>query len=322
MHVRLLPALFSVSLLTATIAAQGQTATPAVAPDPSTAAATASDPDSATAPTIPFFDGFNASLGLTTQHDAAAGYAWLLNPGIAYRFNSIFSMDAGAPIYMFLNVYLPVNNKINAPEGYKAERGIPGDTGINAHLEIHPNVFDYNFTASIGAPTGNSTYGVGAGQVTYSFNNHFEHTFGILSPDIELGFGDSSALTNTAVRKNYLAVGKAAFFQAGSSVVLPFHTSFEADAYESMPLARNTIYTTTGKGKKAKTTSTTTGAAEDNGFTTTLDIPINTHVTLTGFYNRSLRDHDDTAGFTVNVLLRKPHKDEDDDVNKLATLLK
>jgi hypothetical protein len=84
--------------------------------------------------------------------------------------------------------------------------------------------------------------------------------------------------------------------------------SFEADAYEELPLAKNNVYSTTGKGKKKVTTVTNLDPAEDNGFLTSLDIPLSRHVTLSGLYSRSLRDHDDLAGFSFTFLLRPPPK--------------
>jgi hypothetical protein len=156
----------------------------------------------------------------------------------------------------------------------------------------------------MGLPSGNTDYGLGAGQVTYSFNNHFEKGLGIFTPDIELGFGDSNILVNERVLKPYVAVGPQAHFQAGTAVDLFWNMNFEADAYEEMPLTKDLVYSTTGKGKKKVTTSTNEGPAEDNGFTTTLDIPLTRHVTMSGFYNRSLIDHEDTAGFSFTFLLK------------------
>ena len=77
--------------------------------------------------------------------------------------------------------------------------------------------------------------------------------------------------------------------------------SFEAEAYEELPLDNNLVYSTTGKGKKKVTTSTNIDPAEDNGFLTSLDIPLSRRVTMSGFYNRSLRDRDDVGGFLVYV---------------------
>ena len=108
------------------------------------------------------------------------------------------------------------------------------------------------------------------------------------------------------VLKSYVAVGPLAHFQAGTSVDLPFNASFEADAYEELPLAKDLVYSTTGKGKKKVTTATNEDPGEDNGFITSLDIPLSQHVTLSGFYSRSLRDHDDVAGFSLTLLAKAP----------------
>ena len=94
--------------------------------------------------------------------------------------------------------------------------------------------------------------------------------------------------------------------QAGTSVSFSRNINFSADAYEDLPVASQTIFSTTGKGKKKKTTSTTQGAAEDNGFTNSLDIPLSGHLVLSGFYNRSLRNHIDTVGFSFTYLLKAP----------------
>ena len=54
------------------------------------------------------------------------------------------------------------------------------------------------------------------------------------------------------------------------------------------------------------TTTSSKSVGEDNGFLNTLDIPLSGHVTLSGFYNRSLRSHIDTAGFSFTFLLKAP----------------
>jgi hypothetical protein len=158
----------------------------------------------------------------------------------------------------------------------------------------------------MGLPSGNTDYGLGAGQVTFNINNHFEKNLGMFTPDIELGYGDTSSLVDQRVLKSYVAVGPMAHFQAGTSVDLPWNMNFEADAYEELPLAQDLVYSTTGKGKKKVTTATNKGPAEDNGFMTVLDIPLSGHVTMSGFYSRSLRDHDDVGGFSFTFLLKAP----------------
>jgi hypothetical protein len=275
-------------------------------PDIGATSASATTNDEGPAGIVPFVKGPNVSLITTSQHDSDNGWSSLLTPDLAWRFNRRFSADASTPIYDYINVLVTGGTKAKPTYTETTRKVVAGDTAINGHFDAHPSLLDYNFTATLGAPTGDKNDGLGAGQVTYNLNNHFEKDFDIFSPDIEIGFGDSSQLIGSRIQKSYTSVGKLAHFQAGSSVDLPFHTTFDAEAYEELPLSSQILYSTTGKGKKKVTTATNEGVAEDNGFTTSLDIPLNGHVTLSGFYNRSLRNHLDTAGFSFTFLLKGP----------------
>jgi hypothetical protein len=255
---------------------------------------------------IPVQRGFNASLGTSSQHDSSNGWSSVLNPNVAFRFNKYFSMDAGVPWYMYINVDANVGTAAKPLYQYSPKHSVFGDTTVSFHADANPFKIGYDGTVSLGLPSGNTDYGLGAGQPTFTLNNHFEKDLGMFAPDIELGYGDSSTLVNERVLKSYVSVGPLAHFQAGASFNLPFDMNFDVEAYEELPLATDLVYSTTGKGKKKVTTSTNRGPAEDNGFTTALDIPLSPHVTLSGFYNRSLRDHDDVAGFSFTFLLKAP----------------
>jgi hypothetical protein len=260
---------------------------------------------------IPFVKGPNLSLGTTSQHDSSNGWSSTLSPDFAWRFNRRFSADVEVPIYTYINVTVTKGTKLVPVYSLATEHFVFGDTAINGHFAVNPALFAYDATVTLGLPSGNSAYGLGAGQVSYNVNNHFEHELGFFTPDIELGIGDNSSLIGTRVRKSYTSFGTLAHFQAGGAFDLPLNMSLEADAYEELPIAAQTLYSTTGKGKKKVTTATGTSVAEDNGFTTSLDIPLNPHVTLSGFYNRSLRNSIDTAGFSLTFFLRAAHLPKD-----------
>jgi len=264
---------------------------------------------------VPFSRGFNATLITTSQHDSTSGWSNLLTPNVAWRFSRHFSMNAEVPLYTYLNVSIVtgqvlINNVETNTYKTETQNFQLGDTTIAGDFELHPSFLDYNFTATLGTPTGNFPYGLGAGQYTYNINNHFEHNFfGWLDPEIELGIGDSSTLLDSSIRKSFVAVGEQAHFEAGLNIALPwFEAEFSSDAYEDMPLSSQTVTTTTNKGKKGtvKLVKSTTqeSIGEDNGFANTLEIPLTRHVSLSGFYNRSLRNHEDTAGFSIAYLLR------------------
>ncbi len=258
---------------------------------------------------IPVQKGYNLSLNTTSQHDSSNGWSSLLNPNAAYRFNKNFSADVTVPIYDYIVV--EVEGGTTAKPTYTNQRKdfVFGDTALNGHFQVSPSLFSYELTGTLGLPSGNDKYGLGAGEVTYAFLNSFDHSFGIFTPTVELGLSNSSSLDQTRVRKAYTSVGTFAVFQAGTAVDLPLSMNFSAIAYENLPIAASTIYSTTGRGKKKVTTAVGKSQAEDNGFETSLDIPLTTHVTLSGFYNRSLRSHIDTAGFSFLFLLKAHPKD-------------
>jgi hypothetical protein len=223
-----------------------------------------------------------------------------------HGFNAALSVNATVPIYTSVNAEINSGTKAKPIYTSTTKHGIPGDAAISAILDTHPGPFDYTATATVGLPSGNTTYGLGAGKPTYALINHFEKSLGMVSPDIEFGLANSSDLTTARTRKSYTAVGELIHFQAGTSVDLPRNMSFEADAYEDMPISTSTLYSVTRKGKKKATTTPSSSAAEDNGINTALDIPLNRHTTFSGFYNHSIRSQYDVVGFSLTFLLKAP----------------
>ena len=259
---------------------------------------------------VPATRGFNASINTTSQHDSSNGWSSLLTPDVAYRFSNRLSFDAAIPVYDYILVDENKGTRAKPVLVPVVKHHALGDTALNGHLQFAPDLLTYEFSATLGLPTGNSKDGLGAGQVTYSINNHFERSYSIFTPDIELGIGDSSALDQTRSRKSYVSTGELAYFQAGISLELPRNASFSTDAYEELPVSAQSLFSTTTRGRrKAGNTSTAKGPAEDNGFENSLDIPLSGHVTLSGFYTRSLRAHIDTAGFSLTFLLKAPPRE-------------
>lgn len=253
---------------------------------------------------VPDITGFNASLGATSQHDSSGGWASILTPGVAYRFNSIFSLDASVPIYADIQVEANTGTKAKPVYTTVTKHGVPGDASIAAQLDTHASLLDYTGTVTLGLPSGNTAYGIGTGKVTGDLNNHFEKSLGVFSPDIELGIGNSNSLIGRRIRKNYTSLGPLAHFQAGTSIDLPLNMSFDVEAYEELPLNQSTIYSITGAGRKKANKTAATNSAEDNGFNTSLDVPVGPHITFSGFFNRSVRTNDDIAGLSATFLLK------------------
>jgi hypothetical protein len=121
-------------------------------------------------------------------------------------------------------------------------------------------------------------------------------------------------------------VGPLAHFQAGAVIWLPRRSYIETVAYEQLPLGHQTVYQSVARGEDVRANDdggggdpnptpnppvaiTVPTAIEDNGFTTFVGIPLTDNITLSGYYNRSLRQHLDTVSFGATYVLRgKPSK--------------
>ena len=263
-------------------------------------------------PEVPGLDtslhGWNAGVTVSGLHDSVTGWATLITPAAGYSFNDIFSIDATIPIYM----YRLADSRSTHPKPdakLVTQRGELADIVFGLHAQFIPRLFQYQVTGAFTAPTGDEAYGLTTGRVTFDINNRFERTFGRITPNLELGAGDSTTLVNRTVTKNYTSLGPLAHFQIGLGIDLFRGISFETDAYEQLPIGDQKIYGPSRNGKA--TVVTGHNVTEDNGFTNSLDIPFARQFTLSGYYSRSLRIHTDTAAIGISYVLRSALATED-----------
>jgi hypothetical protein len=276
-----------------------------------------------TVPRVPglsnLLDGLNAGVNYSGVHSSSVGWYQVTTPAVNYTFSRHFSADASTSIYLHRLVQ---NTNTNTAAAHRlVDGGVnPGDTLIGFHGFFEPGSLQDTITFSLTAPTGNRAKGFGAGQVTYDFSNHLERYVKQLGFVIDVGGGDSSGLFNDEVVKDYSSVGGLAHFESGLVYWLPRRTYIEAVAYEQLPLGSQTVYRTVARGENTRgeeedpgggtppppvpIPTTVTTVSEDNGFTTFLGIPLNSYISLSGYYNRSLRQRLDTVSFGVTYVLR------------------
>jgi hypothetical protein len=252
--------------------------------------------------------GWNAGLTISGVHESTTGWATLATPAVGYSFNEIFSIDATIPIYF----YRLAESRSTHPRPTAQlinQRGEPGDVVLGFHGQFLPRLFQYQLTGLVTAPTGDEAYGLTTGRVTFDISNRFERSFGRVTPNLEIGGGDSTTLVNRIVTKNYTSLGPLAHFQIGVGVDLIRGISFETDAYEQLPIGDQKIYGPSRNGKA--TVVTGHNVTEDNGFVNALDVPINSHITFSGYYSRSLRLRSDTSAIGITYVLRSVPSTED-----------
>jgi hypothetical protein len=275
-------------------------------------------PDAQGIPDVPGLDddlhGWNAGVTISAVHSSLTGWATLATPAIGYSFNDTFSIDAEIPIYFFrLADTLSTHPKPNAE--LVPRRGEFGDVVFGLHANFVPRFFQYQLTGAFTAPSGDEKYGLTTGRVTFDISNVFQRSYGRFTPIVEMGGGDSTTLVNRTVTKNYTSLGPLAHFQLGLGIDLFHGISFESDAYEELPIGDQKIYGPSRNGKA--TVVTGHNVTEDNGFTNSLDIPLNRNITLSGYYSRSLRLHTDTSAVGITYVLRSTPVTEDSTMDEL-----
>ncbi|MCU1322438.1 MAG: hypothetical protein JWM43_2087 [Acidobacteriaceae bacterium] len=247
------------------------------------------------------FRGFNAGITIAGIHDSVVGWSTLATPSVGYTFNDTFSMDASIPIYMY-RLAQSLSARPRPTQLLVNQRAELSDVVLGLHAQFAPKLFVYQATFAVTAPTGDEKYGLTTGRCTFDLNNRFERTYGRLTPNLELGIGDSSYLVNRTVNKNYTSLGPISHFQIGLAVELLRGAFFETDVYENLPIGDQKIYGPSRNGRA--TIVTGHSVTEDNGFTNSLDIPLDRHTSLTSYYSRSLRLKIDSVAFGVTYILR------------------
>ena len=262
---------------------------------------------------------WNAGITFSGYHESTTGWSTLAMPAVGYTINDIFSVDATIPIYLYR---LAASRRLHPkPDAVLVnQRGELGDGIFALHAQFLPSAFYYQATGSFTVPTGDEVYGLTTGRVTFDVNNHFERSYRRFTPNLEIGAGDSTTLVNRDVNKTYTSLGPLAHFQTGLTVDLFRRASFEADAYEQLPIGDQKIYSAYRKGRP--TVVTGYNVTEDNGFTNALNIPIDGHTTLSGYYSRSLRRHVDTVGFGITYVLRGAPQEEQNDETSFDELFR
>ena len=250
------------------------------------------------------FRGLNAGVNFAGAHDSSIGWYSIATPAVSYTFSPHFSADATISIYPYrlvdvLQPTTPPTEKLTGSQGKTS------DTQFGFHAGFAARLLHNTTTAYITAPTGDKAYGLGAGKATFDFSDHVERYLGKTTVLVDLGAGNSSNLFNNLVTRNYSSVGGLAHFQAGLALWLPGRSYIQSVAYEQLPIGNQTVYAATGRpGAPNQPVPAAVSATEDNGVTTSVSIPLSSHLIASGYYNRSLRLHDDTVSFGVTYVLR------------------
>ena len=248
--------------------------------------------------------GLNAGLTFSQVHDSSAGWYNVITPAVSYTFSHRYSTDASVSIYPYRLVQ-DQNPATPPAQRLVVHHGDVGDTLIGIHARFNPSALPNTTTVSFTLPTGDRSDGLGTGRVTFDLSNHMEHYVKQTGFLLDLGGGDSSGLFNRLVTREENSLGLLAHFQTGIVIYLPGSSHIQSLAYEQLPIGHQKLYATVSPpGVPNAPLISGNGVNEDNGFTTSMGIPLTDNITLSGYYNRSLRQHIDTASASITFVLR------------------
>ena len=250
------------------------------------------------------FRGLNAGITFSGVHDSVIGWYNVVTPAIGYTFSKHYSADASVSVYPYRLVQKQLPT---VPPTFQlvTDLGDKGDTLIGVHASFGTGLFRSTTTAYLSAPTGDQAVGLGTGKVTFDFSDHLERYIHKTAIIVDIGAGNSSGLYNSLVTRSYSSVGDLAHFQEGIVFWVLGRNYIQSVAYEQVPFGTQTVFTTQGPpGSPPVPAASTSNFSEDNGVTTSLGIPLTAHLTLSGYYNRSLRQHDDTVSTGITYVFR------------------
>jgi hypothetical protein len=251
--------------------------------------------------------GVNGGVTFAGVHNSAAGWYEVLEPALSYSFSPHYSTDASATVYLHRLVLPPSSSTTSTPK-LVLDGSDAGDTLISFHGSFSPKIFDEMATATLTAPTGNHTNGLGTGRVTFDLDNRMERNFGRTILHLDLGFGDSAGADSTVLQHNYNTLGYLAHFETGATLWVKRYGYIQSVAYEQLPIGSQKIYQLVKSTSNKSTTTTyqlvSSGLSEDNGITTLIGAPLAEHLLLSGYYSRSLRQHQDTVSLGMTFVFR------------------
>lgn len=252
------------------------------------------------------FQGNSSSLGQVMR----------LDPSVGYRFNRFLEIDLGLPFY-FVRPSAEIQGFAD-----RAESGL-GNLYTDLRLSFFNPVVNYGSTLTVTAPTGDRDKGLSTGEVTWSWNNHFNKRLGRVVPFLNAGVANTITDTPFFIRP-YVSRGFVSHVSGGASWNFARVASLGASAYAYEPSGEQTVFsrvvrrplpaTTGGIGRGRgrprgvfETVAEITGPAEiarDRGFAVWLDLIPNPVVFLEAGYSRSTTYALDTVFWNVGVNVR------------------
>jgi hypothetical protein len=218
------------------------------------------------------------------------GFITDINSTVGYIFNEHFSIDVGVP-YLFIR---PSSSKTSTT----SVAGM-GNPYLGLRYSRKGPSLDFSTSLNGAVPVASSAKGLSTGRVTFDWDNHFAHGFGLFTPFLDVGLANSVPDTRF-LRRPYISLGKLTHFEGGSELDLGDKFSVSASGYYILPWGSQQIFV---RGKKSSSASTKGGASltRDDGINIGLDYNLSRFVDLSAGYSYSAYNVLNTVSFGVEL---------------------
>ena len=245
-----------------------------------------------------------------------------LDTTVGYSFNKYFSVDGGLPVF-----FVRPSQTVTGTTGTASSNGI-GNVYAEFRFALPNPVLNYSSVVTGTAPTGDKNSGLSTGRPTIDWTNHFDRSFGRLTPFGNIGFANTVSDTPLFVRP-YTTLGFVTHLEGGVGYRLTRFLEAGSSVYAIEPAGQQTVVsqltgatvsssaqsgsTQSGKGKGNndhqgvfETTHIAVGSADlvrDNGFSVWGTVRPTRMFMLQVGYTRSIHYALNTVSFGIGVNL-------------------
>ena len=184
------------------------------------------------APAFPESDGFVVNERLRGSVNEF-GVITKLDNAVGYNFNRHFGVDVGLPVYF-----------VRPSDSYAAMLGAARNGIGNVYADLRFQAVNpaVNFASMLTAtaPTGDKASGFSTGRPTYDWTNHFDRSFGRLTPFANVGIANTISDTPFFIRP-FSTLGFVGHLEGGAEYRLVSQLSVGASAYDIAPSGQQRI---------------------------------------------------------------------------------
>jgi hypothetical protein len=157
-----------------------------------------------------------------------------LDTTVGYSFNKYFSIDGGLPVF-----FVRPSQTVTGATGAVSNNGI-GNVYAEFRFALPNPALNYSSVVTGTAPTGNKNSGLSTGRPTIDWTNHFDRSFGRLTPFGNIGLANTVSDTPLFVRP-YTTLGFVAHFEGGVGYRLTRFLEAGSSVYAIEPAGQQTV---------------------------------------------------------------------------------